>query len=92
MSHPLHILDNDASDQSGCVCQDEARLRSEGWERRYLADPRAAREAEENYTALGYEVLLVAPDPESLREECSGCKVVMEQYRVVFTRRQRASS
>ncbi len=77
---------------SGCTCKDEAKILAEGWERRYVADPRAAKEAEENYAQLGFDVLLVPPDPESLKEECSGCKVVVGDYRIVFTRRRTASA
>jgi len=90
MTDRLKVLDQESV--SGCTCRDEAKIVSDGWERRYVADPRAAKEAEENYTTLGYEVMLVPPDPESLKEECSGCKVVIGDYRIVFTRRKKLTT
>jgi hypothetical protein len=46
-----------------------------------------AREAAENYEQLGFEVLLVAPDPRTLGDECEACRPVLPNYRIVFTRR-----
>lgn len=89
MKDPLKILY--PSGVSGCTCKAEAQLTADGWERRYVADLRAAKEAEENYRQLGFEVKLVPPDPESLRDECSDCKVVIGDYRIVFTRRKKAA-
>jgi len=86
MNNRLKIIEN--TGLAGCSCKEEAKLASEGWERRYVADQRAAREAEENYSTLGYEVLLMKPDVDTLREECSGCRVTIEDYRIVFTRKK----
>jgi hypothetical protein len=86
MTDRLKVLDSQGV--SGCTRKDEAQLIADGWERRYVADPRAAKEAEENYRQLGFEVKLVPPDPESLRDECSDCKAVIGDYRIVFTRRR----
>jgi hypothetical protein len=86
LNDPLKILD--PSGISGCTCKDEAQLTADGWERRYVADQRAAVEAETNYRQLGFEVKLVPLDPESLRDECSDCKAVIGDYRIVFTRRR----
>lgn len=87
MTDRLKVLD--LHGVTGWSCKDEAQLIADGWERRYVADPRAAKEAEENYRQLGFEVMLVPPDPETLRDECSDCKVVIGDYRIVFTRKKR---
>ena len=36
----------------------DPRLVAEGWERRFMADPQRAREAQEMFLAMGFEVRL----------------------------------
>ena len=64
-------------------------LVSEGWERRFMADAERAREAEELYASLGFEVLVETVKPSELSEVCAGCKlVVCRSYVTVYTRKK----
>ncbi len=49
---------------------------------------RMVREAAENYEQLGFEVLLVAPEPVTLPDECAACRQALPNYRIVFTRKK----
>ncbi|MCC7431219.1 hypothetical protein IT568_10275 [bacterium] len=73
---------------TGCKTPPNQKLIAEGWELRYLADARMCREAVDTYTQLGYEVVLEAFQTDLLREECSGCKSSLEQFKVVYTRKK----
>jgi hypothetical protein len=39
------------------------------------------------YQALGYDVRLVRPSAAELREECGECRLALELFRVLYTRR-----
>lgn len=79
---------NSAGDFFGCVIPPDAKLLADGWERRFIADARMAKDASETYRDLGYEVRLEAVPAEALKEECSGCKVLFAQFRAVYTRKK----
>ena len=61
---------------------------TEGWERRFIADPERAREVVELYRQAGFEVRVEPAVPEDLREECESCWLVTGGYfRAIYTRR-----
>lgn len=84
----------DGATLPGCRPADEERLVAEGWQARFVADPRMAREALESYRALGYEVkmLPLASDPEGAiaAEACRECLLVAREFRKIYTRRREA--
>ena len=44
-------------------------------------------EAVSLYEDLGFEVRLDKPTPDDLREECFDCRLALELFRVLYTRR-----
>jgi hypothetical protein len=61
---------------------------SDGWERRFIADPQRAAEAVEIYRQAGFEVRTEAAIPDDLREECDSCSLVKAGlFQVIYTRR-----
>lgn len=65
-----------------------ADLLAQGWERRYLADEHRAREAQETYSAAGFEVHLESLAPANFGSKCQSCAAsVCGSYVVVYTRR-----
>ena len=60
---------------------------SEGWTRRFVAGGERLLEAARLYRELRFEVRLEKPGPEDLREECGDCRLALEHYRIVYTRR-----
>ena len=57
------------------------------WERRFMAVWPRLEEAAALYEDLGYEVRLEHPGAEDLRAECGGCRLALELFRVLYTRR-----
>lgn len=62
---------------------------AEGWTRRFLAASDRLREATRLYQDLGFDIRLERPGPEDLREECGDCRLAMDQFRIIYTRRSR---
>jgi hypothetical protein len=62
-------------------------LEQEGWERRFVAVGSRLDEAAALYRQLGFMVRLEPPTAADLREECSDCRLALESYRVLYTRR-----
>jgi hypothetical protein len=61
---------------------------SDGWERRFVADPQRAAEAVELYRQAGFEVRVEPGIPDDLREECESCWLVKAGFfNVIYTRR-----
>ena len=81
----LHVLQDPTL--SGCHGKDEEILVAQGWERRFVAEPKAAEEARKNYEELGYTVKLVPIDTQAVRPECAGCQASLEKFQIIFTRR-----
>lgn len=66
----------------------DPELLAQGWVRRYLADPKRAREAVELYSSLGYEVLEHKLTPEDFGPMCGECPTtVCRTYVLIYTRR-----
>jgi hypothetical protein len=66
----------------------DPQLVSEGWERRYLADPDRAREAIDLYESLGYEVKAQKLTPDDFGPNCGDCaSVVCKSYVLIYTRK-----
>jgi hypothetical protein len=68
--------------------QKDAELAREGWIRRFVGGPPRLLEIREVYETLGHEVRLETLSPEELAEECGDCRLALELFRVVYTRRQ----
>lgn len=81
--------ENDLNSYLGCTLPADPQLLADGWQRRFIADARMAREAEDSYTELGYEVRLEPISLDGLKDECSGCKAVLERFNAVYTRKKR---
>ncbi len=71
-----------------CGLPPDPRLVAEGWERRFIADDRMARDAVETYGQLGYEVRLEPFDLGALGEECAGCRDLLKRFKMVYVRKQ----
>ncbi|MEJ2310862.1 MAG: hypothetical protein P8Y11_00620 [Gemmatimonadales bacterium] len=68
--------------------QKDAELAREGWIRRFVGGPPRLLEIREVYETLGHEVRLETLSPEELAEECGDCRLALELFRVVYTRRE----
>ena len=66
----------------------DAELAREGWIRRFVGGPPRLREVRELYESLGNDVRLETLSPEELAEECGDCRLALELFRVVYTRRR----
>lgn len=65
-------------------------LVAEGWERRFIADARQAREAIELYTELGYEVRAEPVHAEEMGDDCEDCQVlILLQFQTIYTRKKK---
>jgi len=62
-------------------------LLAQGWERRFMAVGERVEESVALYRDLGYEVRVERPLESDLREECGDCRLALELFRVVYTRR-----
>jgi hypothetical protein len=62
-------------------------LAREGWTRRFMAVGPRMEEAVLLYQQLGFEVLLEPPAAEDLREECGDCRLALDLFRVLYTRK-----
>ena len=82
MSRALPVLEYDAP-----VAATEPGPEAEGWTRRFVAGGERLVEATRLYRELQFEVRLEKPGPEDLREECGDCRLALQQYRIVYTRR-----
>jgi hypothetical protein len=80
---------SEIGDFLGCTLPPDAKMTAEGWERRFIADARMARDAVDTYTQLGYEVRLEPIDTDGLKDECSGCKALFKQFSAVYTRKRK---
>lgn len=60
---------------------------TEGWKRRFVAGGPRLEEAEMIYRQLGFDVRLAPPAVEDLRGACGDCRLALELFRVVYTRR-----
>jgi len=79
-------------DSLGCTLPPDPELMAQGWQRRFIADPRMARDAVDNYHELGYEVKLEPVSLEHLKDECSACRTILERFQTVYTRRATSSA
>ena len=66
----------------------DEELAREGWIRRFVGGPPRLLEVREVYEMLGHEVRLETLSPEELAKECGDCRLALELFRVVFTRRK----
>lgn len=67
---------------------DPARI-ADGWQRRFIADARRAKEATELYERLGYEVCADPVKPEEVGTDCGDCQLLAAlQFKVIYTRRR----
>ena len=78
---------NAESNFGGCTAPANRELIREGWQRRFVADQRMAKDAFESYTQLGYEVMLEPLGESALQDECSECQLLLKQFSVVYTRK-----
>ena len=63
-------------------------LLAQGWERRFMADPSQAKEAERLYSELGFEVRTESIKPFELSELCGSCGLATcRAYVTIYTRR-----
>jgi len=72
----------------GCSLPPDRFLLEQGWQRRFIGDARMARDAVDNYTAMGFEVRLEALNADELRDDCSGCKAMFSEFKAVYTRKR----
>lgn len=84
---PAKSCGTDAAAYTGCDLPADAALSAAGWQKRFVADPKRAQEAVEMYEELGYQVKLAAVNVDTLSETCGGCKIVFQDFKVVYTRK-----
>jgi hypothetical protein len=66
----------------------DPELLAAGWERRFIADGKRAKEAEQLYRELGYEVLAEPVRPQEMKEDCEDCQLLMAmQFKTIYTRK-----
>jgi hypothetical protein len=82
MARPLPVVE-----PVGAALARDAALAAEGWTRRYMATMPRIEEGEELYRQLGFEVRLEHPVTDELREECGDCRLALELFRVLYTRK-----
>jgi hypothetical protein len=64
-------------------------LEQKGWIRQFTADEPRLSEAIEEYSKLGFEVLLEPIDPQEMEGECSSCLMAAcDKYKIIYTRRR----
>jgi hypothetical protein len=70
--------------------QGDPDLLAAGWERRFIADSRRAKEAEQLYRDLGFEVLTEPVSPAEIKDDCADCQLLMAlEFRTIYTRKRR---
>ncbi len=70
------------------TAEKDEELAREGWSRRFVGGPPRLRELQELYESLGHEVRLERLSAEELAQECGDCRLALELFRVVYTRRR----
>ncbi|MFQ5418778.1 MAG: hypothetical protein ACE5EY_00300 [Anaerolineae bacterium] len=66
-------------------------LEAEGWQRRFMADPKQVEEAARLYTELGFEVRTEDILPTELSELCGSCRLATcRAYVTVYTRKKQS--
>jgi hypothetical protein len=64
-------------------------LVAEGWERRFIADARQAKEAIELYSQLGFEVLAEPVQASEMGDNCQDCQALaLLQFKTIYTRKK----
>ncbi len=64
-------------------------LMAQGWVRRHLAAPQQAKEADELYSAAGFEVRLEPLAVSAFADKCQSCaSVVCRSYVMIYTRKK----
>ena len=67
----------------------DPELVAEGWQPRFIADARQAKEATELYTQLGFEVRAEPVPVEQMEDDCSDCQVlILLQFKTIYTRKK----
>ncbi len=93
IKEPLHMLNQQCAKNSGsalgCALPADSTLSAQGWEKRFLADARMAKEAVQTYSELGYEVRLEPLREDEMKDECSGCKSLLKHFKTVYTRKKK---
>ena len=91
-------------DELGFVVQQEAHrilsdaqlepdpaLLAEGWERRFIADGRRAKEMIDLYTELGYEVHVEPVHAEEFDDDCQDCGLIaVLKFGTIYTRKKKS--
>ena len=85
MNEPCY---DDSDSFVGCSLPPDPELITQGWELRFIADVRMARDAIDTYSELGYEVRLEPVNTDDLKDECNGCKAIFQQFKVLYTRKK----
>jgi hypothetical protein len=64
----------------------DEKLCAQGWTRRFVGAPPRLKEVVDLYQSLGYEVRLEVQEPEELEDRCKSCALVLQMFRIVYTR------
>lgn len=74
---------------AGYSVQDDPDAIAQGWVRRFMAAPNRAREAEELYESMGFEVKIVELTPEDFGPHCAECgSSLCQSYVLIYTRKR----
>jgi len=73
--------------------QGDPDLLAAGWQRRFIADSQRAKEAEQLYRELGFEVLAEPVRPAEIKDDCADCQLLMVlEFRTIYTRKRDAGA
>ncbi|MBL7994862.1 hypothetical protein JNM05_05770 [bacterium] len=75
-----------SADSPTCSYQDELLIK-DGWERRFIADERMAKESEATYLDLGFEVKRIPFESRKMPDDCQGCESVAQKFCIIYTKK-----
>lgn len=93
--NPLPVVNScghNPGNQRGCTVPPDRDLLAQGWQYRFIGDERMANDAVQTYGELGHEVLLLPVNTKDLKDECEGCKILFQNFKAVYTRKQNSES
>ena len=60
---------------------------TDGWQRRFTADPQRIKEATDLYQKLGYEVRTEPVPSTEFHDDCAACHDVALHFQTIYTRK-----
>ena len=83
---------DDSDSYVGRTLPSDPALITQGWELRFIADVRMARDAIDAYSGLGYEARLEPVNTDDLKDEYNSYKAIFQQFKAFYTRKKQVNS